>query len=235
MSLYGEDEQYLFGAIENALLVLRDWKGWTLRVYHDDTVPASYLDMLATLQVELFFTEYSTDEADHAGLFWRFYVLNDPDVCRFIIRDPDSRLTSRDRMAVQEWIESGELFHNIRDHPHHGIAIMGAMWGAVGGFIEPEMMREFQNRRSETRFNDDQLFLKEFVWPNVKDYALVHDSYFCRREDILAKTMRPMPTRRLHGYDFVGNAYRQSNGYSGLEITEPCPIECRKNVNWTIC
>lgn len=135
MSLYGEGEQYLFGALENAMLVLRDWDGWVLRIYHDDTVPLKYLDMLRVLQVELVFTEYSTDEADHSGLFWHFYVLDDPEVCHFIVRDPDSRLTTRDRMAVNEWIQSGELFHSIRDHPHHGIEIMGAMWGAVGGFI----------------------------------------------------------------------------------------------------
>ena len=37
------------------------------------------------------------------SMFSRFLVLNDSSVDRFIIRDADSRLNSRDRFAVQEW------------------------------------------------------------------------------------------------------------------------------------
>ena len=36
---------------------------------------------------------------------------------RFISRDCDSRLSERDRVAVDEWIKSEKNFHIIREHP----------------------------------------------------------------------------------------------------------------------
>lgn len=53
MSLYGNDTDYLVGAIENAVLVQRDWAGWTLRVYHDADVPEKTLRVLRDLDVQL--------------------------------------------------------------------------------------------------------------------------------------------------------------------------------------
>ena len=65
---------------------------------------------------------------------WRFLPLEDPTVERFIARDCDSRLTPRDKAAVDAWVESGKKFHvvcmccvdpahlilgQVRDHPSH--------------------------------------------------------------------------------------------------------------------
>lgn len=235
MALYGSGEPYTLGAIENALLVKRDWNGWVLRIYHDDSVPEWCLTMLRELQVELIKAEYATEQRDHAGLFWRFYVLMDKEVTRFIIRDPDSRISYRDRAAVQAWVESGELFHGIRDHPHHGIEIMGAMWGALGGLIDGGLIEEYRRLKQATPFNEDQLFLREYVWPFVKKHALVHDSYFCQREDLWSKVRRPMPVQRLSEYDFVGNALTPKTNYLGLKLLEKCPEACRGDPSWDWC
>lgn len=52
------------------------------------------------------------------------------------MRDVDSRLSARDRMAVEEWIQSGEPFHVLRDHPAHcGWPINAGMWGGVKGAL----------------------------------------------------------------------------------------------------
>jgi len=61
-------------------------------------------------------------------MFWRFLPASDPDMDILIVRDTDSRLGLRERLAVNEWLESGKNFHIMRDHPQHGTLILGGMW-----------------------------------------------------------------------------------------------------------
>jgi hypothetical protein len=60
-----------------------------------------------TLQEEAFGPKF--------GMLWRFTVAADPTVDRFIVRDVDSRLNYRERLAVEEWIQSGRPIHIMRD------------------------------------------------------------------------------------------------------------------------
>ena len=51
---------------------------------------------------------------------WRFLVMLDPLVDRFISRDIDSDIVDREVAAVQQWLASNYTFHVLRDHPSHG-------------------------------------------------------------------------------------------------------------------
>ena len=64
------------------------------------------------------------------GMVWRFLPLLDPSVEVVVSRDLDSRLTTREQAAVEDWLETGLTFHVMRDNPHHGTEILGGMWGA---------------------------------------------------------------------------------------------------------
>jgi hypothetical protein len=44
-------------------------------------------------------------------------------------RDLDSALTQRERDAVNVWLASNKSFHSMRDHPMHGVPMLGGMWG----------------------------------------------------------------------------------------------------------
>ena len=76
---------------------------------------------------------------------WRFLPLSDPTVDIMVSRDLDSRylypcpilaneglprLTAREQAAVEEWLKSNLPFHSMRDNLHHGVEILGGMWGA---------------------------------------------------------------------------------------------------------
>ena len=50
MALYGDRDAYVTGAIENALIVKREWPGWRLRIYYDRTVPEWAVRVLRELQ-----------------------------------------------------------------------------------------------------------------------------------------------------------------------------------------
>jgi len=83
-----------------------------------------------------------------ARMMWRFTVVDDdPDVDAFIVRDADSRLTSRDAAVVADWLrqipETAAIFHCIRDHPAHSDSfINGGLWGAR----RHELYARFNNR-----------------------------------------------------------------------------------------
>ncbi len=139
MGLYGDKPRYTYGALMNALLVERDWPGWKLRVYYDASVPSLFISRLESLGADMVFVNSSAGEDDQGGLIWRFYPMLDSSLTRFIVRDSDARLTLRDRKAVEEWIDTKAFFHGERDAPGHDRAIMGGLWGAVGGFITPAL------------------------------------------------------------------------------------------------
>jgi len=70
-----------------------------------------------------------------APMLWRFTVADDPEVDAFVVRDADSRLTSRDAAVVADWLrrrpETAAAFHCVRDHPAHADSFVnGGLWGA---------------------------------------------------------------------------------------------------------
>lgn len=242
MSLYGPNKDYAYGAIENALLVRREWPDWTLRIYHDDQVDVDTLTVLRSLGVHLVLrrldhglatTNLARGNAGHRAMFWRFDVVADTNVTRYIIRDTDARLSRRDRVAVQDWINSGRYMHIMRDHHHHIQPIMGGMWGAVGGLVPASV---FDTDSTQDRgYNDDQQLLHTKVWPWARRLALVHDSYTCADTKLAGAEWRPYSVQRESLYDFVGNKYEKDTEYQGLKVESECPPACRGNVSWVYC
>jgi hypothetical protein len=49
------------------------------------------------------------EEGTPNSMMWRFTACDDDDVEMFISRDTDSRLSIREKEAVDEWIESGKI------------------------------------------------------------------------------------------------------------------------------
>jgi len=65
-------------------------------------------------------------------------VASDPAVDRYIVRDVDSRLNARDRIAVEDWIHSSYPAHILRDHVNHCIPMngeRGEVKGIRGGWM----------------------------------------------------------------------------------------------------
>lgn len=230
MSLYGSDPDYTYGALENAVIVKRDWPTWTLRIYHDQHVPSDVLRGLRALDVELVPRTFRRDSG-HEAMFWRFDVIRDEAVTRFLIRDTDARLTHRDKSAVDEWISSLHFAHAIRDHPLHFMPIMGGLWGAVGGFMAPIDAELSGN----VKYNVDQRLLQRRVWPYFKKYALIHDAYYCYDELRRGANWLPFSVQRESAHDFVGNKYMAENHYAGMKLDTECPTACRGNVSWAYC
>ncbi len=176
-SLWGSDPQYTEGAILNATLAPAIYPGWQCRFYCDTTVPESVVNQLRALASDVRLLD--RNELAFFGLFWRFFVADDPLVDRYIIRDCDCILNCQERVAVDEWIDSGKHFHVMRDYPSHTELIHAGLWGGVRGAIPKmiELIVDFYDNNSKER-TIDQRFLRYSLWPIIKKSYLCHDSCF---------------------------------------------------------
>lgn len=176
-SLWGDDPQYLQGAVLNATVAPAVYPGWQCRFYCDTTVPEQVIHQLKTLGADVRVLEKNS--LAFFGLFWRFFVADDPHVDRYIIRDCDCILNCQERVAVDEWIASGKHFHVMRDYSSHTELIHAGLWGGVAKAIPgiSDLIVDFYDNNPKER-TIDQRFLRYYIWPFVKTDYLCHDSHF---------------------------------------------------------
>lgn len=177
-SLFGNNPLYTLGAIENVKLQPEIYPDWICRFYiHTPTVPKDIIDKLDSLNCELVFKTDEIITKSRPGMFWRFEVLKDNNVERFIVRDGDSRIGEREKNCVIDWEKSGKCFHIIRDNIVHGSWILGGMWGATKVAIEKIDYDKLLNNFNINNTGIDQDFLSNFIYPIIKDDVCIHDDY----------------------------------------------------------
>jgi len=197
-SLYGATERYTTGAIENAKLYKQIYPGWAMLVYHDLSVPAHVLSTLASHAVQL----YDMSSSRMNKMSWRFTAGSQPHTECFCSRDIDSRLSLREKLAVDEWVESGKKIHVMRDHPSHSnFAMSGGMWCASAAAF-PFIARHLNQTSTENVYLQDMNWLNERIWPGVVKDVLQHDSFSCDRFG----GGLPFPSVRI-GWQHVGSVY----------------------------
>ncbi|MEJ0015979.1 MAG: tetratricopeptide repeat protein [Acetobacteraceae bacterium] len=212
-SLFGGDPRYTDGAVLNARAARFLYPGWTCRFYTDDSVPRDVVQVLVDEGAQVM--AVGGLPAEPYGTMWRFLVAADPDVARYVVRDADSVVNTREKVAVDEWLESDRHFHLMRDHYDHSEVVLAGMWGGVRGALPPllPMMRAWvANPRYVLGKTSDQEFLRECVWPTVRQSVLAHDSQFGFGETRDFPTVGRLPAgfwvgcdgRRLFGERLAG-------------------------------
>jgi hypothetical protein len=195
-SLWGDNPLYNVGAIRNSEQVKEIYPGWQMVLYYDDTTPSQTIKTL----IENGVICNNVSELNIYGMFWRFLASDIPNAEYVCFRDCDSRLSKREYMAVQEWIESKKSLHVMRDHPAHGIpygnnqlGILGGMWGIKSKQIPLTNMVMKFNKDRVLQYGSDQTFLK-LIYDVYQNDRYTHDEFFEKK---------PFPIKRENGR-FVG-------------------------------
>jgi len=195
-SLWGNQPIYNVGVLKNVNLVKEIYKDWQMVVYYDNTAPTETINELKTQNV---LTIDMTNKNIY-GMFWRFFAVDLPDSEYVIFRDGDSRVSVREKMAVDEWLESGKTLHVMRDHPYHRIpcgndrlGILGGMWGIKSKKISLTKLIQNYPNKGKIFYGEDQTFLKT-VYSLFENDRCTHDDFF---------ENKPFPIKRENGR-FIG-------------------------------
>jgi hypothetical protein len=179
-SIWGADERYLRGAINNAIVARYLYPGWVARFYTDASTPSKFREALQQNAAEVVMMP-DLPAADF-GLYRRFLVEDDENVDVYIVRDADSVLNIKERAAVADWLKSGRAFHVMRDDLQHSELILAGMWGAHRGNIGDMRGRIVRFSKSLPKIanyvHKDQHFLRQAIWPIMRGSVTIHDRYF---------------------------------------------------------
>ena len=178
--LWGDDPFYLEGACKNAELAKEIYPEWICRYYvAGKNTPQETIDRLnAYDNTEVVVLD---EEGSHNFTMSRFTACDDEDVECFISRDTDSRLSVREREAVDEWMESDKNFHIMRDHPYHVTAIMAGMWGMKKTArinMKSKIEKFIRGKFHEDKKGVDQAFLWGLIWPLAMEDNITHDPFY---------------------------------------------------------
>lgn len=201
-SLWGDKPIYTYGMLKNIELAPSVYPGWSIYVYHDESVPFTTLRELKRSEVML----RDMTNSNIYGMFWRFLANDENERGYTIFRDADSRLSPREKLAVEEWMRSGKSIHVMRDHPYHYIpygtnkmGILGGMWGIKAG--KKRFAEDIENFNKEIRgYGSDQEFLVG-VYEEFQNDMLVHDEFN-------GGSKFPIPRRNYH---FVGERFDEND------------------------
>jgi tetratricopeptide (TPR) repeat protein len=178
-ALWGDDPRYFAPLLENLRIRNHLFPAWTMRVYLDGSVPENYRLQLQQRGAQIHFREQPQGEPPARKLLWRFEVIADPAVKRFLVRDADSLLSVKERVAVDAWTASTKYFHVIRDFYTHTDLVLAGLWGGVSGILPPPqtLLANFKPWRVENDHVDQDL-LTATAWPTIRRSCLIHDSVF---------------------------------------------------------
>lgn len=173
-SLWGNNECYNWGALENALLAIKIYPEWICRFYIGKNFIPDVVKYLQKLDnVELIFMN---ENKSMTNMFWRFEPIFIGKCKMFLSRDTDSRLNIREKTAVDIWEKTDKDILIIRDHRDHYHRILGGMFGVKNNALL-KFKNEFEIRyhSSNMEYGDDQEFLKTIIYPKIKNRAYIFD------------------------------------------------------------
>lgn len=195
-SIWGNNPKYCAGAIINAQLAQKYFPDWKCTFFYDNTVPKIYIRSL---------NEFSNVETicvtdGSFGAFWRFFAMQENTIV--LSRDCDSRLSSREKLIVDDWLNSKEKLCVIRDHlNHYEFPILAGMWGIKNGLC-PNLQERMKLYSGTHRYLVDQYYLRDEVWPqlklNTKEYGIKETAWM--RESYIDI-----------GRNFIGQTYDEND------------------------
>ncbi|CAF3668160.1 unnamed protein product [Rotaria socialis] len=245
-SLYNDENfsQFIFPFIDEAKLL---FPTWIIRLYADElTISRLNLKKLSSLSSNIDVCNINQipiigNVGEYlSGKLWRFLPALDPMVDFVSSRDLDSPLTKREQIVVEKFVNSSHLFLTIRDHPFHGIPILGGLWTSALHRNRLLFLHSFsilldKNQVQKYSSVHDQSLLTELIWPKIKHQTLAFDSYTCQQFQV--EHQHPFPTQRSSRDCHVGCVRPCCQNSSNILLKIPCPEQCRpkNHLDWIYC
>ena len=187
--LYGTEPNYYTGLLENIQLIREWFPEFDIFVYKGVCDPSWEIPHAKVIE---------TGREGAINMFYRYLPLKMADVG--FIRDADSRITARDRWCIQDFLESPQNYHMIRDHTWHRSPIMGGLFGWKKP-LDVEI-----DTSGDAAYGSDEDYLSRVVYPKILPELLVHTNI----RGLVRETTRRIPPMKDPA-DFVGNVIWNGN------------------------
>ena len=188
-SLFGSNPIYIKGLESNFELSRIHYPDWQIRVYAESEVFPKMEKYYQDCNLEII--EFKS-RFPNQGLFERFKPIFDGEVDVWISRDLDSRITTRESAAVNEWLESGLNLHIMRDCHNHSYPIMAGMFGMKRiNSLSRLRIKRIISQYYSSDMTSDQKFLAEVIWDKFKNHSLIHDHWNNRAVVNIPKDANP--------------------------------------------
>lgn len=199
-SLWGDDPLYNIGAIKNADLASKIYPGWMCYYYCNKCVPQKTIDQLKKRNNTKIIWHDELGNTNSAVN--RFFAINLPETKRIIFRDTDSRLSEREKIAVNHWIEQDTDIHLMRDHPSHGWFVQAGMFG-----LKPDKFKNIDNIINFFSFTNTKGEDQNFMSAYLKNKIIKEGCSYTEHDPFYSKIPFPAGAKRgTHngGVFFIG-------------------------------
>jgi protein O-GlcNAc transferase len=178
-SLWGNSPTYNIGAIKNAELANICYPEFECWFYiHRETVPEQTICELMKLKnCKIIFKTGDLNNENCKPRMWRYEPIDDLEVEIVLSRDTDTRILLREKIAVDEWLQSNKLFHIMRDHPHHNFCILAGMFGTKKIPQIPNWTNIINSYNKTDNRMYDQDFLRTHIYPFIQNNSIIHASF----------------------------------------------------------
>jgi hypothetical protein len=243
----GNKNKYTYNCVANVLIAKVLFPDWKLYIYYDNTISKNIIKFLKDSEnvVEKDMTAHWLSKCDK--MMWRNLAMDDEALDIVCIRDCDGWLSYREKVIMEDWINSDKDIHIIRDHCWHAGKIGGGLWGRKNNvkLNMEELMKTYfiKNKSHKTHSGEDQDFLTDNFYERFKDNTTVyigeqHDAsgkYLLRGHHPLEKDIRKI-NDLINYNDFINdkNKYEIVEGLSLVEASQMNEFRCgrcRKNVH----
>ena len=135
-----DHNSFIRGFVLNVRLAKLLYPGWEVVLHTDSAIKQKY-PILQDLSIERLIRVVVCEPAPLTkAMLWRmkpiFEMVDDQNRYEYVIcRDADSPLSYKERLCVQEWINSGTAAHAITDSVSHDMPMMGGMIGFVSKYF----------------------------------------------------------------------------------------------------
>lgn len=175
-SIYGGNTNYLNNFIDNLPIYKHYFFDFDILLFYDDDMSELILDICSKYDVKAFPRERLSISD---GMFWRFepIIYDEFEYELILIRDVDYQPTEFELKLINEFIESDDEFQILRLHHDHMMPIMGGLFGIKSALFSQFKMaftRWCKNHSlRNVKYNDDQLFLSNYVYYKVVNRAQI--------------------------------------------------------------
>ncbi len=206
MSLHDATPSFTFGALRNVQQAPIFFPEWTVRIYvpspkiTQNTIPERLLNKMETLGAHV----YYINDLQYPKEYLAFHIIQDKSVQAVLIRDPQFRLSDRQKSAVDEWMASASsMMHCMKDHHSHtALPIVPGLLGIKLASLRdnPQQYEKLCKILDEERTNGA---LEKRLREEFETVFMFHNSACCYKD----KNCKPFPVVGVDAHTYEGQRY----------------------------